>query len=447
MSTGTASLTGSRATPVNGDPMPPAQADVVIIGGGILGVCAAYFLVRRGVSVALCEKGVIGGEASCRSVGQVASAGLGLPKMALIRESKRLWVELNQACGGDPGYRRNGLIIPTRTPEELGIWESWLATSAHYESDARILNADETALKVPSHVKWCGAYFNPSDGTVEPRFAAPAIALAARRLGAKIHVGCAVRGVESTAGHVSSVITEKGAIRTENVVLAGGAWSTLFARSTGFDLPMLPIHASCQTVDGVSGGPDGTGDAPGVSWRREFDGAYTIAIIGGVVPIVPDSFRYGFKFLPVLKAQGRHWDLKYRLDAQFFRELLSPSRWPLDAPSPFERRRVLAPAPEPEFTRRARQLIVELLPAFQALHVREEWAGVLVVTPDNMPTISPVQSMPGMHLLTGFSYGLTMAPGAGKMMADLITGAAPDVDPVPYRYERYLGQTELNVVA
>lgn len=437
----------SRAKAIVTDQELAPAADVVIIGAGILGVCTAYYLAKHGVSVTVCEKGVVAGEASCRSVGQVASAGLDAVKMELIIESKGRWAELQDEIDADLGYRKNGFMAPCPSTDEFGFWETWLSGMQTYEPEARLLSAEETKERTGADYPWTGAYYNPTDGCAEPTLAAPEIAAAARKHGAKIIENCAVRGLESAAGHVSAVITEKGPIKTNNVVLAGGAWSMQFARSIGIDLPILGIQGNCQSVASVPDGPEGTGDLPGTSWRREIDGGYVVCVIGGTVPIVPAMFRVGLKFLPAYKEHKQHWDMKVGIGRQFIADLLTPSKWPMDKPSPFEQTRILDPAAEPIFNRKAREKIAKYLGAFRSVQVRDEWAGMISTTPDDMPTISPVQSKPGLHLLTGFSYGLTMGPGAGKLMADMITGVKSDIDPRPYRYERHIDGSKLEVAS
>ena len=436
----------SRANPIIGDTVLPSSADVVIIGGGLLGICTAYYLAQRGVSVTVCEKGVVAGEASGRSLGQVASAGLGVEKMDLLLDAKRRWMELSEAVGTDLGYRSNGYVAPCANAAELDVWDKWLAAVAQFEPEARLLDAEAARRRLPAGIDWYGAYCNPTDGCAEPTMAAPAIAMAAREFGANIIESCAVRGLERSAGHVSAVVTEHGSIQTGNVVLAGGAWSMLFARSLGIYLPILGIDATGQSVAPVTDGPEGTSDLPDATWRKEPDGGYTVSVIGGIVPIVPAMLRIGWKFLPVLKEHGRHWDLKIRIGRQFLEELFTPSSWPLDQPSPFEKRRILDRPPAGEFNRQARETMASAIPAFNGMQVREEWAGVIITTPDNMPTISPVAAVPGLNFLTGFNYGLTMGPGAGRLMADLITGEQPAFDPSPYRYERYIDGTKLEVM-
>ena len=202
----------------------------------------------------------------------------------------------------------------------------------------------------------------------------------------------------------------------------------------------------CQKVDSVGHGPDVTGHGYDVGWRRETDGSYSIAGIGATVPIDPAMFRSGHRFLPAFKDQFHKWNLKFSLGRQFFEELTTPTTWALDKPSPFEEIRVLVPDVNESFTQRAAKIIAEEIPAFDGMRVREVWAGVGVNTPDYMPMISPVKSVPGLNLLTGFSDGLTQGPGAGKLMADLITGQKPQIDPSPYRYERYIDGTRLSVI-
>ena len=422
----------------------PATADVVVIGGGIIGTATALYLASRGVSVVLCEKGAIAGEASGRSFGQVGSAGLAPIKLELLLEAKRLWSGLNAFVGGETGYRQNGYLAPIVDEATRQMFEEWLEVARPHEPAARLLNSADIASLSPG-LEGGTAFYNPTDGTAEPMLAATAMAEGARKLGARIVAPCAVRGVELAGGRVSGVVTEAGPIRTSSVVLAGGCWSRLFCASVGLDLPLLNVHAFCESVYDVDPGPVGSVDGPGVSWRRQVDGGYTICVIGGHVPVVPAVLRYAGRYLALLKSV--HWDLDVSVGRTFLQELATPSRWKLDAVSPFERRRVLEPEISAKFTALAREKIVAFQPAFRDMRSGEVWAGVLCTPPDNSPTLSPVSSVPGLFLATGFSYGLTMAPAVGKAMAELVTGATPSIDLTPYRYERYIDGTPLAPLA
>jgi glycine/D-amino acid oxidase-like deaminating enzyme len=121
-------------------------------------------------------------------------------------------------------------------------YESWLARAADhcrdYQHAARILRAGEVDRVAPGTMnRYAGALHAPTDGRAEPQKAAPAIANAARRSGAAILTGCAVRGLDLAAGRVAGVVTEKGRIACGTAVLAGGAWSRLFASTAGVTLP------------------------------------------------------------------------------------------------------------------------------------------------------------------------------------------------------------------
>ena len=115
-----------------------------------------------------------------------------------------------------------------------------------------------------------------------------------------------------------------------------------------------------------------------------------------------------------------------------------PRRWKLDGSSPFESIRVLDPEPDRAQLDEAKSTIAAGFPFFRNMEVRAAWGGLIDVTPDTVPVISPVESLPGLVVATGFSgHGFGIGPGAGKLAAELATGAAPCVDPAPFRLERF----------
>jgi glycine/D-amino acid oxidase-like deaminating enzyme len=121
----------------------------------------------------------------------------------------------------------------------------------------------------------------------------------------------------------------------------------------------------------------------------------------------------------------------------FWQELRTPRHWSLDAPTPFEAIRVLDPKPSRRGLDRASANLIAAFPGFAGMRIAESWAGLIDVTPDGVPVISPVTALPGFHLASGFSgHGFGIGPGAGRLMADIVTGATPIVDPHPFRLER-----------
>ena len=433
-----------RVDPVHASSELPAEVDVVVIGGGIIGASTALFLAERGVSVALCEKGRIAGEQSSRNWGWCRKMGRDLAEVPLAVESLRLWEGMNARTQAETGFRQTGVVYLCETENEAAKYEPWLAHAKAYQIDSRLIGPDETDRLLPgSSRRWPAALYTPSDGCAEPENATSAIANAAFRKGAAILEACAVRGLETTAGVVSGVVTERGPISCRKVVLAGGAWSRLFCGNLGVELPQLNLLASVMRTGPVEGAPDRAAGADNFAFRKRLDGGYTIARRNAnVAELTPDSFRLFFDFLPALITQWH--ELRLRVGRSFLEEWRVPTTWALDAATPFEKVRTLDPAPSRAILNEGERNLVQSFPAFGSRKIAERWAGVIDATPDGVPVISEVPSLPGFYIASGFSgHGFGIGPGAGHLMADLVTNATPIVDPTPYRYQRLVKDRRL----
>src|SRR6202790_2889449 len=336
-----------RVDPVPCDEALPARAAVVIIGGGIIGTSAALFLAQRGVSVVLCEKGHIAGEQSSRNWGWCRKMARDPRELPLVIESLRLWQGMNQRVEADTGFRTCGIMYLGETEADLARFEDWLDHARAYQLDTRVLDGAEVARLLPGSAKpWAGALYTPSDGKAEPQMAAPAIAGAARRHGAAILTGCAVRGIETSGGRVSAVVTEKGRIACGSVVLAGGAWSRLFCGNLGIELPQLKVLGSVMRTEKLDGGPEISASGGLFGYRKRMDGGYTVATLGvRTIDLVPDSFRLFSEYLPSVKL---HWQkLRLRFGSRFAEEWRTKRKWALDEATPFEAVRTLDPAGDP----------------------------------------------------------------------------------------------------
>ena len=427
-----------RVDPVASDETLPARADIVIIGGGIIGTSAALFLAERGVSVALVEKGHIAGEQSSRNWGWCRKMVRDPREIPLIIESLRLWQGMNEMVKAETGFRTCGIMYLAESPADLARLEGWLDYAREYQLDTRAIDGAEVARLLPGSAgSWAGALYTPSDGKAEPQLAAPAIAAAARRHGARVLTGCAARGIETAGGRVAAVVTEKGRIACGSVVLAGGAWSRLFCGNLGIDLPQLKVLGSVMRTEPLQGGPEISASGGLFGYRKRMDGGYTVATLGvRTIDLVPDSFRLLPQYLPSVRL---HWQkLRFRVGRRFAEEWQRPRRWALDQPSPFEAVRVLDPEADPYVLQRARASIATAFPAFRNVAVAESWGGMIDVMPDAIPVISAVDSLPGFFIATGFSgHGFGIGPGAGRLIADMATGAPPIVDPAPFRLGRF----------
>lgn len=424
--------------PVVTEDVLPEAVDVVVIGGGIIGVSTALFLAERGVSVALCEKGLIGAEQSGRNWGWVRQMGRDPAELPLAMESLSIWRDLNARIGAETGFRQTGITYLCTNARETAAYEAWLDHARAYQIDSRMVAKAELGALMPGMSDaFSSGLYTATDGRAEPFKATPAIALAAARAGAHVLTNCAVRGVETAGGRVAGVVTERGAIRCASVVLAGGAWSRLFAGNLDIDFPQLKILGSVARIGPVHGVPEmpvGGGD---FSFRKRLDGGFSIAMRNAnVVPIVPDSFRLFADFVPSLIRQWH--ELKLRIGSRFLEEWRTPRRWKLDEISPFERVRVLDPVPVERFNHNGLMNVIKAFPAFAEARIQQSWSGLIDVTPDAVPVIGAVESLPGFYLASGFSgHGFGIGPGAGRLMADLVMGQTPCVDPQPFRLDRF----------
>jgi glycine/D-amino acid oxidase-like deaminating enzyme len=250
-----------------------------------------------------------------------------------------------------------------------------------------------------------------------------------------------------SAGAVSGVVTEKGALRCSQVVLAAGAWSSLFCGNLGISLPQLKVQNSVLRTEPLEAAlPECNVSAGRYAFRRRLDGGFSVADgNANRVDIVPDSFRNLGIFLPALATEWR--SLRLRLGPRFLEEWRWKRRWSADEVTPFERVRTHDPIPDSAASEAALQRLAVDFPAFTKAKIAQHWAGLIDVTPDAVPVISPVDALPGLVVATGFSgHGFGIGPGAGKLAADLATNGTPIVDPSDFRFSRFSDGTKMRVI-
>ncbi|RWM24672.1 MAG: FAD-binding oxidoreductase [Mesorhizobium sp.] len=418
----------------------PASTDVVIVGGGIAGVSAALFLAEKGIRTVVCEKGRFGGEQSSRNWGWVRQMGRDRAELPLAMESLRLWRQLEPRWGIDAGFRQTGIVYAFRAGEDEEGLASWIESAKQHQLPMRKLDRAAIQRLLPGiagdfHV----AYHTADDGRAEPSKAVPAIAEAARKRGAVLVADCAVRSIERKAGKISAVITEKGEIGCSAAIVAGGVWSRLFLGNLGVTFPQLKLLGTAMRIEAAAELPQMPVGGSDFAFRKRIDGGYTLSRRNAsLVPIVPDSFRFLMQFLPTLKTSWR--ELRLRVGNQFIAELVMPRRWSADAITPFERFRTLDPAPNQRLNRAGLENTIRAFPAFQGASITHQWAGLIDATPDGVPVIAPIRSIPGLFISSGYSgHGFGIGPGAGRLMADIVAGDNPVVDPAPFSFERLSG--------
>ena len=426
---------------------PPKAADCVVIGAGIVGVAAAYWLVRAGLDVVLLEKGRVGAEQSSRNWGWCRQQNRDARELPLSTRSLELWEEIARDTGADAGFRRCGLLYLSNDAAEIEGWAKWGRFARDAGVDTRMLGPAEARERGAATGKaWLGGVWSPTDGIADPVRAAPVIAEAFMRKGGVLVQSCAARGLELAGGKVCGVVTERGPVRTGLVVMAGGVWSGSFLDQIGVFLPQAAVRSSILAVKrGAVGLPDAL-HTGAVSSTLRGEGGYTLAISGrGHLDPTPRALGHARHFLPMF---ARRWRALRPGGPQAWKAGFETTRrWRLDRPTPMERARILDPKPSRALVRLTLERARQLLPGLKGVGVESAWAGYIDSTPDGVPVIDADVGIGGLVVASGFSgHGFGIGPGAGHLVADLALGRRPITEVAQYRLSRF-GDSQWGKVA
>ncbi len=427
-------------TPIRFHAALPAGCDVVVVGGGIAGVMTAWHLAGQGQRVVLCEKGRIAAEQSSRNWGWVRQQGRDPAELPIMVESLALWRQLAADLGDGLGFRQTGVTYLARTLKAQAEYAAWMRHAAANGVDTRLLSKAEVDAMFPGNAgAWVGGMTTPSDARAEPATAVPVLAQDAVRRGAVIVENCAVRGLDLAAGRVAGVITEQGRIACDQVVVAGGAWSSLFVRRFGVDIPQLSVQESVGVTGPVADFHSGAASDDRIALRRRADGAYTVTpgaerdfYLG------PDAFRHLRRFAGIAFSTLRATRFHAGAPRGYPDAWSTPRTWDLDRASPFEAMRVLDPAASPPIMAHVQRDFAATFPRQGRPEWANTWAGMIDSMPDLVPVVDRVAAVPGLILATGLSgHGFGLGPGLGRVVADLVTGRAVGHDLTAFRLARF----------
>jgi glycine/D-amino acid oxidase-like deaminating enzyme len=413
----------------------PRQANVVVIGGGIVGAASAYFLAKRSVSVVLLERAEIGAEQSGRNWGFVRQQGRHPLEIPLAVESNRIWQSAEADLNADIEWTRGGNLAFALTTERLAQYEAWLA-EARDLIDARIVTPDEIQDLIRGlRGDVLGGLYTPSDGHADPVKATRAFARAAEVAGATVVTGCAVDRIATSDGTVTGVSSEGGEIAASTVVSAAGEWSSRLLGALGLRLPQRLVRATVQRTTPLPPITSAAVWAGGFSFRQRRDGRVILA--GGRVQhdVTLASLPQLRRFLPNFWRNRQLFRLS--VGRPLLRDLADRVSRNEHSRYPFRAAHAAEPDPDRRSAARALQMFREWLPE-AAVESELQWAGVIDSTPDAVPVIDAVDSPRGLVVATGFSgHGFALGPIAGRLVSELIVDDTPSLDLTGFRYARF----------
>lgn len=368
-----------------------APADVVIIGGGVIGLASAYYLARAGRGVTLVERRGLGQEASGANVGLVTLfSGHSFdepdpgPVYALTRASIDAYASLGEELDVDVEYERSGGVVYAEADDQLAVirraYEGYRAHGVPVEwLDARGIRECEPAF---FSERVLGGVFCPLNGQINPLMLCRAFARGARRLGARIMLGATVQDVFHGNGRVRAVRTSEGDIPCEFAVNAAGAWAAEIGEMVGQRLPVKPARGQIVLTEALP--------------------RFIHRVISGAEPSARQTRRGNVILGSTLEDVG------------------------------FDKR-VMA-ATIDEFARG----VVAHYPELAGLGVIRTWAGLRPATPDHRPIIELCEEPARLCLAVGHSRrGICYAAGTGRLVTDLITGRPPYLSLDAFRLSRF----------
>lgn len=364
--------------------MVPQEAEVVVIGGGVLGSSVAYFLARAGKKVVLVEKGCKAGEASGANAAFVWSItrkpGIDI---RLARHSFNIHRQLKAELEMDFEYVQGGGLMIIEDETQLPFVESYLQKRSEDGYPLEMIDAKQT-LELEPHLskeRTLGAVYSPIDGKTNPIFLVIALNLEAQKLGARLFHYTEVKGIEVSAGKIKGVITDKGTIKTSTVVNAAGSWASFIGDMVGIKVPVFPFQLAMLVTEQLP---------PSVSH----------AIMGASYMVEEDTGKEGGLGCGLVMSQ------------QTAGNLLIGASW---RKTGYDTRTI-----QEEIELMAK-VNVRAMPMLKTVRIIRSYANFFPNTADDLPILGKVDGVEGFIMASGHcGHGIGMGPGSGKLIQELI---------------------------
>jgi sarcosine oxidase subunit beta len=380
----------------------PRTADVVIIGGGVMGASTAYHLASAGwKNVVLLERDdLLGQGATGRCAGGVRYQFATEVNIRLSLASMPMIERLGDETGVDPQYRPCGYLMVLTQPHDVAAFEQNVALQRSLGVETEWLNGDQVRRRLPMmrfEDAVAGTIHN-KDGLADPNSVVQGYAVAARRLGVHLITGCAATGIDAAGGRVRSVETTLGRVSCTHVINAAGPWLGEIGAMAGVEIPVVPLRRQMATTTPL--------------------------------PDLPEDFPFVIDF-----AQSLYF---HREGAGILTGMSNPDEKP-----GFDQ------SIDSEWEAVALEAAAQRMPMLEHAGRLAAWAGLYEVTPDAHPIFGPTP-VEGFWVVGGFSgHGFMHGPISGKLMAEFLTlGRAETVDVSRLALNRFAGRLvrEYNVI-
>lgn len=409
--------------------------DVAVIGAGIVGCAAAYYLAREGVKVAIFDRGRVAGEQSSRAWGFVRQQGRHSAEVPLAAAASRLWGEIETELGADVEFVRSGILVAAETEaDEERLVASERIARAH-GLDSRMLSRSEMRSILPdAPPAWRSGLYTAADGHAEPEKATRAYADAARRAGVSIHEYEPVLRVRTSNGRVTGIVTADGEYEAGAILCAAGIGAADLSRTIGLSLPIQIVRACVAQTNPTALRSAVAVWSPHVAYRPKRDGTLYVGNgyrgVDAECDVTLESFRHLKHFIPTLLVNWRV--IRIRFGSAFFQDLRR--RLPRREPS--------NPLPEPPVTcsliRYNEKKLYDAFPELRGVGIARTWAGRIDATPDLIPIIDCPGTPANYYIAAGFNgHGFALGPVVGKLISEMIARGKTSFDLHRFRLSRF----------
>ncbi|MDQ0027181.1 sarcosine oxidase subunit beta [Variovorax paradoxus] len=369
------------------------KADAIIVGGGLMGAASAFFLRKRGRSVILLERGLVGQQASGVNFGNVRRQGRYLPQLPLAHRSRAIWGQMKDLLGDDAEFLPTGHVRGVYDEAQAAVVEQYAKDARGWGLELELVGGSAFRRRFPffGPEVICGSY-SPADGHANPRLAAPAFGRAAARAGARVIENCEVLTIDKEGEDFRVQAADGRCFRAPSALICAGAWGDRLSAAFGEPVPLTP-H----------------GPSMGVTEPMPY----------GIVPVVGVSTKVAHEVVYFRQVKRGNIVFGGGLRGPAYPEL--------------QRAYVL-----PENLLRQLRELRRLAPALGKLQVLRTWSGIEGYMRDELPVMGPSGRISGLYYAFGFcGHGFQLGPGVGDVMAELIDTGATTTPIEPFHIRRF----------